>query len=339
LGSATVSQPESRSRRAGPAGLPLVADEIAAVEAQIARTASSRAALIPAVHRHLVEAGGKRLRPALALLAAKTVGECTERAILFGALVEITHLASLLHDDVVDNATTRRGRPAVHVVWSNSVAILVADWLVARTHGELLERGETRAAQILAEAVRLMCEAELRHVERRDEPWHMSERTCLEIIAAKTGELMAAACELGGMAGGADDHQLRALREYGLALGSAFQIQDDLLDLTGDPRVLGKQVGTDIAMGQPTLPVVYALSHSSDGLLAELNQAVRVASPEDLDLAKLRELVDRAGGIVYARHTARSLVERAVEALQAVPPGPAVEALTDLAQQAVAREQ
>jgi len=308
-----------------------------AVESEIARLVSSRAALIPQVHQHLVQAGGKRLRPTLTILSAQAVGDCNERAIWFAALVEITHLASLLHDDVVDNATIRRGQPAVPVRWGNGVAVLVADWLVAQTYGELIPRDEIRAIEILASTVRLMCEAELRQIERRGDPWRVSEGTCLEIIAQKTGGLMAAACELGGLAGGGTDEQLAALRAYGVALGTAFQIQDDLLDLSGDPTVLGKQVGSDIAMGQPTLPVLYALRASSDGLLDELNAALQVSSPEELNLPHLRNLVEQAGGITYARQTAESHVERALQALADIPAGPPAEALRDLARQAIDR--
>jgi len=308
-----------------------------AVESEIARLVSSRAALIPQVHQHLVQAGGKRLRPTLTILSAKAVGECNERAIRFAALVEITHLASLLHDDVVDNATIRRGQPAVSVRWGNSVAVLVADWLVARTFSELVPGDETRAIDILANTVRLMCEAELRQIERRSDPWQVSEQTCLETIAQKTGSLMAAACELGGVAGGGTHDQLAALRAYGVALGTAFQIQDDLLDLSGDPTVLGKQIGSDIAMGQPTLPVLYALRNSSDGLLDELNAAVCVSSPEELNLPHLRDLVEQAGGITYARQAAESYVERGLQALADVPAGPPTEALAALAHQAIDR--
>lgn len=320
-----------------PGAHPLVAAELAAVEAEIARLVSSRAPLVPEVHRHLVQAGGKRLRPTLTLLAAKAAGECGERAVRFAAFIEITHLASLLHDDVVDDAATRRGKPAVHVRWSNGVAVLVADWLIARTYAELVPREETRAIEILAQTVRRMCESELRQIERRPDPWGVSEATCLESIAEKTGALMAAACELGGLAGGGTDEQLAALREYGVALGVAFQVQDDLLDLTGDTRVLGKPVGTDIATGQPTLPVLYALRTSSDGLLDELNAALTVLSPEELDLPRLRELVEQAGGVAHARQVAREHADCAVRALANLPAGPAAAALADLARGAVGR--
>ncbi len=316
---------------------PVTCHLLPAVEAELARIVDSRAPLVPQVHQHLVQAGGKRLRPTLTILSAEAVGECNERAIRFAALVEITHLASLLHDDIVDNAATRRGRPAVNVRWGNGVAVLVADWLVARTYGELVRDHETRAIEILADTVRLMCEAELRQIEQQGNPWQLSEQTCLEIIAQKTGGLMAAACELGGLAGGGTDDQLAALRAYGVALGTAFQIQDDLLDLSGDPRVLGKQVGADIAMGQPTLPVLYALRNSTDGLLDGLNAALCVSSLDELNLPHLRQLVEEAGGIAYARQTAEHYVERAVEALAALPAGPPTDALAALARQATTR--
>jgi octaprenyl-diphosphate synthase len=320
------------------AGTELAASEIAEVEAAIARVAESRAALVPEVHQHVVQAGGKRLRPKLTILSAKAVGECGERAILFAAMVELTHLASLMHDDIVDDSTTRRGRPSVNARWNNGVAVLVADWLISAVSQELIAREEHAALSVLSGAVKGMCEAELLHLEQRAKTWALSEATYLDIIRNKTGALMAAACELGALAGGATPEQTLALREFGFAMGTAFQIQDDLLDLTGDPQALGKPVGADIAMGQLTLPVLYALENSSDGLLDQLRAAVTVSSPEELDIARLRALVDEAGGIGYSRLRAEGYVREAVDHLACLPPGPPVEALTQLAEQSIRRE-
>lgn len=319
-------------------GMELAASEIAEVEATIAHAVASRAALIPQVHQHLVQAGGKRLRPTLTILSAKAFGPCDGRAVLFAAMVELTHLASLMHDDVVDNSATRRGTPSVNARWSNGVAVLVADWLIATVSHELIGRGEFPALRILTHAVRRMCEAELTHLAQRARTWTLSEATYLEIIRNKTGALMAAACELGALAGGATTAQAEALRAFGSALGMAFQIQDDLLDLTGDPEALGKPVGTDIAVGQLTLPVLYALENSTDGLLDQLRAAVTVTSPEQLDLARLRALVDEAGGIDYSRHAGERYVNEAVSHLSCLPSGPPTDTLRALAERAIHRD-
>ncbi len=316
----------------------LVASEIAEVEAAIARLVASKAPLIPEVHQHLVQAGGKRLRPRLTVLSAKALGACGERAVVFAAVVELTHLASLMHDDIVDNSATRRGTPSVNARWSNGVAVLVADWLVATVSREMIARDEFAALRVLTSAVRRMCEAELTHLQQRARTWELSEATYLDIVRDKTGALMAAACELGALAAGATPAQTDALRSFGFAMGTAFQIQDDLLDLTGDPATLGKPVGTDIAVGQLTLPVLYALEHSTDGLLDQLRAAVTVASPDELDVPHLRALVDEAGGLDYSRHAAQRYVDEAVAYLDCLPAGPATAALRALAEGAIRRD-
>ncbi|MBM3475124.1 MAG: polyprenyl synthetase family protein [Armatimonadetes bacterium] len=316
----------------------VAAEEIARVEATILRVVASRSALIPEVHQHLVQAGGKRLRPTLTILCARAVGGCDERTILFAAMVELTHLASLMHDDIVDHSATRRGKASVNARWSNGVAVLVADWLISTISHELIGHGEYAALGILTGAVRRMCEAELIHLEQRARTWELPEAVYLEIVRDKTGALMAAACELGALAAGATAEQTNALRAFGTAMGMAFQIQDDLLDLTGDPALLGKPVGTDIAMGQLTLPVLYALENSTDGLLDQLRAAVTVTSPDELDIPRLRALVNEAGGIDYSRRAAQTYVDEAVEELACLPEGPAAEALRGLAERAIRRE-
>ena len=316
----------------------VAAEEIAQVEATISHMVASRNALIPEVHQHLVQAGGKRLRPTLTILSAEAVGGCNERAILFAAMVELTHLASLMHDDIVDHSATRRGQASVNARWSNGVAVLVADWLISTVSHELIGHGEFAAVEILTGAVRRMCEAELLHLEQRARTWELPEAVYLEIVRDKTGALMAAACELGALAGGATAEQTQALRAFGTAMGMAFQIQDDLLDLTGDPATLGKPVGTDIAMGQLTLPVLYALENSSDGLLDQLRAAVTVTSPDELDIPRLRALVEEAGGIDYSRQAAQTYVGEAVAQLARLPVGPAVHSLRSLAQRAIRRD-
>jgi len=320
------------------AGVEPAAEGIVAVEATIARLVASRTALIPEVHQHLVQAGGKRLRPTLTILAAQALGRCDQRAVHLATMVELTHLASLMHDDIVDNAATRRGTPSVNARWSNGVAVLAADWLISTVTCELVERHEYRALAVVTGAVRRMCEAELTHLEQRARTWTLPEATYLQIIRDKTGALMAAACELGGLAGGATPEQERALGGFGFALGMAFQIQDDLLDLVGNAATLGKPVGTDIAVGQLTLPVLYALENSTDGLLDQLRAAVSVASPDELDLARLRALVDEAGGLDYARRTAERYVDEALAHLDCLPPGPPTDALRALAERAIRRE-
>ncbi len=263
---------------------PIVHEHLRAVEALIERLTQSRAHLVPQIRRHLLQAGGKRLRPGLTIMCAKALGEPGERTTLLAACVEIVHTASLLHDDVVDNAHRRRGVVSANRRWGNSAAVLTGDWLVATVSHTLAQGGEHEALQVITGAVVQMCEAELAQMADGGTRWRprdvaaRTEEECLHIIEGKTAALIAAACALGAISVNSSDADRQAVYNYGWELGTAFQIVDDILDIAGEPEALGKPVGTDTVMGQPTLPVVCALRRSSDGLLRRLEEAVRAAT-------------------------------------------------------------
>jgi len=315
----------------------LVRDELVAVEALIELLTESRASLVPQVRRHLLQAGGKRLRPALTITCAKALGEPNERTTLLAACVEMVHTASLLHDDVVDDADRRRGVPSANRRWSNTAAVLCGDWLVATASDALARHGEHDALRVLSAAVVRMCEAELRQLEDTADPWSITEEECLGVIQGKTAALIAAACDLGALSVEAPPEQREAVHHYGRLLGTAFQIVDDVLDIIGDPQALGKPVGTDVTIGQPTLPLVCALRRAAGDLLRRVEDAVRSGLPDEAGLQLLHGLVLEAGGVEGAQAIAKEHVEGAVAALDVLPASSAKQALLALAEAVLTR--
>ncbi len=315
----------------------IVHSELGQVEAALRDFVSGRDDLIPAVYRHSLDAGGKRLRPALTLLAGRALGCRNERLVRLAAAPELVHLASLIHDDVVDEADIRRGRPAANAAFDNKTSVLVADFLVAKVYADLAQRRELHALAALATAVNHMCEGELRHLEARQTLGRLDEASYYDVVRKKTGSLMGACCDIGATAAHGPSEHVAALTQYGVELGTAFQIADDLLDLVGDPDELGKPVGNDLAMGKLTLPVIYALETSEDGLPAHLERVVGRGPLTREELHAVVALVEQTGGIGYARQAAERFAERARARLAPLPSSDAKTALLDLPDYCVRR--
>ncbi len=214
---------------------------------------------ITAMAMHLLSAGGKRLRPALTLLSAQLAGGIAHRAVIFAAVVELMHTATLIHDDVIDKAELRRGRATVHTLWGNEAAIMCGDHLYARAFSLLADDGDLEVIRTMAQASSWVCEGEILELQLAFNP-DITEAQCVEIARLKTAELMAAACKIGAMAGGATDGVTEAIGAYGCNLGIAFQIVDDLLDLESSVEEIGKPVGSDLLEGKITLPVWHTLA-------------------------------------------------------------------------------
>ena len=304
-----------------------IGDDLARVEQELRDMVAGASGLLPAVYRHMLEAGGKRIRPALVLLTAKALGCTDERLPRLAAATEMIHIASLIHDDVLDGAERRRGQAAANVAWGSRICVLVGDSLVARLYADLSRRGEVEALSIISVAVDRMCEAELRHMQVQRLGETLSEAGYYDVVTGKTGSLMAACCEIGARVAGAAPDQAEALRRYGLGVGAAFQITDDLLDMVGDPEEMGKPVGNDLATGKFALPVIHALHESEDGmheLLTELLQSDEI-SPSVLQdvVAVVKDL----GGVEYARTAAARCADEAREHLQVLPDSPSKDTL------------
>ena len=290
--------------------------------------------LAPVVYRHVLEAGGKRLRPLLTLLSCQAAGGVAEEAVGLASAAEIIHLSSLIHDDVIDEAQERRGKPSARKRWGNRASILVGDLLIAEVFRRLADELGREALSVLAGAVVSMCEAEL--VEDEPGVWP-SEEAYMSNIRGKTGALMAAACEVGARIAG-DKGSIEALGGYGLQLGLAFQIADDLLDLYGDATRLGKPVWQDLARGNWTLPVIAALREAPAGPRQELLGLLERIAEGQIEVAsEAASAIEALGGRAYAAGQAEALAGEAAAFLTALPDSPARQSLAGLTQYVVHR--
>ncbi len=314
-----------------------LADDMGAVNALIAaRMASEHAPRIPQVTAHLVGAGGKRLRPMLVLAAARMCGYGGPYHVHLAATVEFIHTATLLHDDVVDESARRRGRPTANLLWDNKSSVLVGDYLFARAFQLMIETGSLRVLDILANASATISEGEvLQLTAARD--LATGEDTYLKIIRGKTAALFSAATEVGGVIAGAPDAQVRALFDYGDALGIAFQIVDDLLDYGGATDAIGKNVGDDFRERKLTLPVIKAVAKADTEERAFWTRVIEKGAQRDGDLAHAMALIDRHAALQATRTQALDWAEKAKAAILKLPDTELRGMLHDLADYVVAR--
>ena len=299
-----------------------------------ARMRSEHAPRIPQVTAHLVDAGGKRLRPMLTLASAALCGYEGPHDARLAATVEFIHTATLLHDDVVDNAGRRRGRPTANLLWDNTSSVLVGDYLFARAFQLMVETGSLRVLDILAGAAATIAEGEVLQLTATRN-LAVDEATYLRVARGKTAALFAAACEVGGVVAGAPQAQVDALRTYGDALGVAFQIADDLLDYQGEPGATGKAVGGDFAEGKMTLPVIKAVAAGNDAAFWE--RAMGRGELREGDLGEALAIFARHGTLAATRDDALAWAVRAREALAPLPAVELRAVLEDLADYVVAR--
>jgi len=315
----------------------LLADDMDAVNVLIRdRMASEHAPRIPQVTAHLVEAGGKRLRPMLTLAAARLCGYNGPYHVHLAATVEFIHTATLLHDDVVDESAQRRGRATANLLWDNKSSVLVGDYLFARSFQLMVETGSLRVLDILANASATIAEGEvLQLTAARD--LATSEDIYLQIVRGKTAALFSAATEVGGIIAGAGEDQVSALHTYGDALGISFQIVDDLLDYGGAREVIGKNTGDDFRERKLTLPVIKAVARASADEYAFWVRVIEKGDQRDGDLDHAQTLLARHDAMEDARAEALAWAGKAKNALSALPDEPIRAMLLDLADYVVAR--
>ncbi|KIN70739.1 Octaprenyl-diphosphate synthase [Sulfitobacter noctilucae] len=300
------------------------------------RMASKHAPRIPEVTAHLVEAGGKRLRPLMTLAAARMCGYDGPYHVHLAATVEFIHTATLLHDDVVDESEQRRGRPTANLLWDNQSSVLVGDYLFARSFQLMTEPGSMRVMQILSNAAATIAEGEVLQLTAARN-LATDESVYLQVVRGKTAALFSAATEVGGVIAEAPDAQVQALFDYGDALGIAFQIVDDLLDYQGNTGATGKNVGDDFRERKLTLPVIKAVAKADAEERAFWVRTIEKGRQEDGDLDHALVLLDKHGTLAATRQDALAWADKAKAALAPLPAHDIKDMLIDLADYVVSR--
>jgi octaprenyl-diphosphate synthase len=313
----------------------LVADRLDGVQSDLRRIILSDFDLVQEINEYLLLMRGKLFRPTLLLLSNRVGGSPSNDAVTLAAVIELVHLATLVHDDAVDHSVLRRGLPTVNALWTHQIAIIMGDYLYSRSVTELSRLGRLDAVAVLASAANEMSIGEMRQLTSYD-ALEFTESDYYRLIASKTASLMSAACEIGALAG--VDEYREPLAQFGHDLGMAFQIADDLLDYTGSEAVTGKPTGQDLRERKVTLPLVGALRNVSDVESREILDFFTLVAATDEDIDRVIEIVRERGGLDYANERADQYAGRAWEALADLPEDPAVEALRDAVTYAVGRD-
>ncbi len=311
--------------------------DLEAVEREFARQVQSQVHVIPEIGNYLLKSGGKRVRPAVLLMAARLCGYSGQRAVLNAAVVEFIHTATLVHDDIIDDADVRRGRKAVHSQWGNDVTVLAGDFLYIKSMAMAL-------SQDTLEIVRLLCDVTLRMIEgeiyqlTKNGVVDLTEDEHFEIISRKTAYLFGGCAEIGGMLGEVNAEKREALREYGFSLGIMFQLVDDLLDFTGAAEALGKPVGGDLREGKITLPLIHLLHHGGLEASDLIRNAVRDRDISTEKWARLKALLQEHRSTEYAYARAVEFGENAKRQLRLFAPSQERDALMGLADYVLLRD-
>lgn len=309
-------------------------EDLGAVNATIREQLQSRIPVISELATHIIDSGGKRLRPTMVILAARACGYTGEDHVKLAVIIEFVHTATLLHDDVVDESVKRRGKPTANTIWGNNLSVLVGDFLYSRAFQLMVEVGHMRVMELLSIATNVIAEGEVQQSLNRGNA-DIHEEEYIEVITHKTARLFAAAAELGAVAARVDDAKREAISRYGLHLGIAYQLLDDLLDYRGEAVIIGKNIGDDLAEGQPTLPLIRSLETASDEQRKQLRQAIE--NPGSLPLEKIVAIIEAGDAIAYTARRAQEHADLAKQALAEFPETEARTSMLKLADFAVSR--
>jgi octaprenyl-diphosphate synthase len=312
----------------------LIELDLEATDEKIVQQLSSEIELINQVASHLIQRGGKRLRPMLVLLGAHAFGYPGQTHINLAAIIELIHTATLLHDDVIDTSDMRRGDQTANAIWGNGASVLVGDYLYSRAFQMMVEVGDMDVIGVLSKATNTIVEGEVLQLTNRNNPSTTQERY-MDVIRYKTGTLFETAAQLGAVLSRRPEKQSNAMGQYGLQLGTAFQLIDDVLDYSIQTEELGKNVGDDLAEGKPTLPLIYALSHGTPQQVKLIQEAIEQGSRAQLD--DIVKAIESTGAIAYTYEVARQASEQAIQHLSDIPETPYRDALYTLARFAVDR--
>lgn len=333
----TEQKGESTERREAARFFQLIQLEMAEVEAELERQARTNIRIIDRIGRYLHQSGGKRVRPALLILSAKLFGEVVDEAVIrLAAVMEFLHTATLVHDDIIDGAGTRRGKPSVSAQWGNDTAVLMGDWLYMSAYETALRERNLVILDTLTEATRKMTEGELIQLSLLNDLM-ITEEQHLDIASRKTGYLFSASCRVGAILRGGTLEQQLAMAAYGLNLGIAFQLIDDLLDFTADARKLGKPVLSDLREGKVTLPLIRLLKCHPEHLPV-VREALEEPPGETSRAERVLRLLVESGELKRARDEAAAYVRQAQESLKIFPETLYRRALTDIAQYIIDRD-
>jgi octaprenyl-diphosphate synthase len=314
-----------------------IRDDLRAVEREFARHVESQVQLIPTIGHYIQNSGGKRVRPAVLLMAARMSGYQGDRGVLYASVIEFIHTATLVHDDIIDESDVRRGQQAVHSRWGNDITVLLGDFLYIKSMAMALTQNNLEVIRLLCDVTLRMIEGELYQLTKNGVV-DLTEEEHFEIIRRKTAYLFAGCAKIGGMLGDITREQQEALWDYGFNIGMAFQIVDDLLDFTGEANVLGKPVGGDLREGKITLPIIHLL-HRGDGCADALIR--RVVNERNVSLDEWRDigsLLSKFGSVQYAHRVAVDFVEHAKKALYAFPASSERDALMALPDYVLSRD-
>jgi len=314
-----------------------VNDDMDAVDHYIVEQLHSQVPLVENIGHYIVDAGGKRLRPILVLLAARCCGSETPAPIALASVIEFIHTATLLHDDVVDMSSLRRGRPTVNAEWNNPSSVLVGDFIYSRAFQLLVSIGDMRIMEIMADTTNKIAEGEVLQLINKHNP-ASTEQSYMQVIHNKTAILFEAAAHCGAILANTDAATQNALRLFGLHIGTGFQLIDDALDYDGDAVSLGKNVGDDLAEGKPTLPLIHAMSQCSESETKLIRECLSNKTPLLPDtLAQVISIIRESGSLEYTRAKAQEQATLALSELSLLPPSVYRDALYTLAEFSVAR--
>ena len=313
--------------------LPIL-DDLAAVDRLIERRLHSDVVLVNQIAGYIVSSGGKRLRPLLVLLSARACGYQSDQHVHMAAVTEFIHTATLLHDDVVDDSQLRRGRKTANAVFGNEASVLVGDFLYSRAFQMMVDVQNMRVMEIMADTTNVIAEGEVLQLLNCGDP-ETSEEQYLQVIRAKTARLFEAAAQLGPVLCESQPELEHALARYGLHLGIAYQLVDDLLDYDSSAGEIGKNVGDDLAEGNPTLPLIHAMRTGTPAQTAIIRKAIEHGGRDHIDA--VIDAVESTGAITYTSRAAAAEADSALEALTEIPPSPYRDALESLAEFSVSR--